>query len=61
MPILTKKLPSFTGVAPGQTASTVRIPSGFAYHAFYLDMTPGATGWDVSHITEIAPCSPTAS
>ena len=52
MPILTKKLPSFTGVAPGQTASC-RIPSGFAYHAFYLDMTPGATGWDISHITEL--------
>ncbi len=52
MPILTKKLPSFTGVAPGQTASC-RIPSGFAYHGFYIDMTPGATGWDVSHITEV--------
>ena len=52
MPILTKKLPSFTGVAPGQTASC-RIPSGFAYHGFYIDMTPGATGWDVSHINEV--------
>ncbi len=52
MPILTKKLPSFTGVAPGQTASC-RVPSGFAYHGFYIDMTPGATGWDVSHITEV--------
>ena len=53
MPILTKKLPSFTGVAPGQTG-TVRIPSGFAYHGFYLDMRPGGgTKFDVSHLTEI--------
>ena len=35
MSILTKKLPSFTGVAPGQTASC-RIPSNYSYHTFYI-------------------------
>jgi len=54
MAILTHKLPSFTGVKPGQTA-TCRIPSGYAYHAFYLNLLQpgGQTGFRAIDISEI--------
>jgi len=54
MAILTHKLPSFTGVKPGQTA-TCRIPSGYAYHCFYLNLLqPDAqSGFKPTDISEI--------
>ncbi len=54
MAILTHKLPSFTGVKPGQTA-TCRIPSGYAYHCFYLNLLQpgGQTGFKPTDISEI--------
>ena len=36
MPILTKKLPAFTGVEKGVTA-TCKVPAGYTYHAIALD------------------------
>ena len=54
MSILTKKLPSFTGVAPGQTASC-RIPSNYSYHTFFVvsENVP-APGSDISEIRLVA-------
>jgi len=54
MAILTHKLPSFVGVKPGQTA-TCRIPSGYAYHSFYMNLLqPGAqTGFKPTDISEL--------
>ncbi len=36
MPILTKKLPAFTGVEKGVTA-TCKVPAGYTYHGIVLD------------------------
>lgn len=36
MPILTKKLPAFTGVEKGVTA-TCKVPAGYTYHGIMLD------------------------
>jgi len=54
MAILTHKLPSFTGVKAGQTA-TCRVPSGYAYHCFYLNLLQpgGQTGFKPTDISEI--------
>ena len=53
MTILTKKLPSFEGVAPGQTA-TCRVPSGYAYHDFIMELTgSGGTKLLVSNLDEV--------
>ena len=40
MSILTRKLPTFTGVSPGQTA-TCEVPSGYAYHSFFMRLKDG--------------------
>lgn len=53
MAILTKKLPSFTGVAPGQTASC-RVPSNYSYHSFFVRTENVASGADISEIRVIA-------
>jgi len=52
--ILTRKLPTFTGVAPGQTA-TCEIPSGYAYHSFFMVLQRGDQSAELlpRHITEI--------
>ena len=57
MTILTHKLPSFVGVKAGQTA-TCRIPSGYAYHTFYLSLlkanaASGDTGFRPIDIQEL--------
>jgi len=53
MTILTKKLPSFEGVAPGQTA-TCRVPSGYACHDFIMQLKgDGATKLKVEHLDEV--------
>ncbi len=48
MPILTKKLPAFTGVEKGVTA-TCKVPAGYTYHSILLHSN--ATG--VNDFTEI--------
>jgi len=53
MTIMTKKLPSFDGVAPGQTA-TCRVPSGYAFHDFIMRLGGnGSTKLKVEHLDEI--------
>lgn len=48
MPIVTKKMPAFDGVAAGQTA-TCRLPIGLSYHDLMLDYS----GVTLSQMTEI--------
>jgi len=43
--ILTKKLPSFEGVAPGQTA-TLRLPAGHTYHGLLIAFSGTAIDTD---------------
>jgi len=54
MTILTRKLPSFTGISPGQTA-TCEIPSGYSYHQFYMLLVDGdqAAPLNPSSLSEI--------
>jgi len=54
MTILTRKLPTFTGVSPGQTA-TCEVPSGYAYHSFFLLLQRGDQSAELrpANITEI--------
>ena len=54
MALLTKKLPAFTGTAPGQTASC-RIPAGFTYHSIVFTATdPGGSDiFDWNKISEV--------
>ena len=52
MALLTKKLPAFTGTAPGQTASC-RIPAGFTYHNIYVTATKSGGTFPSTDVDEI--------
>ena len=50
MPLTTRKMPSFEGVAPGQTA-TLRLPIGRTYHQLFIAYA--GTTFDPSHMDGI--------
>lgn len=54
MAILTRKLPSFTGTSPGQTA-TCMVPKGWTYQGFYFRLVDGQQSAPLKpeHLTDI--------